>query len=115
MAERRHEPRIHTMNLVHVEEYSFQTLTDFKTGDAMGKTIDLSHDGMRLELDHCIPLRSRVELELALGEQILKLHGRVRSVVEVDSHVCDHGIEFVDVTTEQYEALEEHLQLRGED
>ena len=113
MTERRQEPRIQTMNLVHVEGYRYPTLTEFKTEDAVGKTIDLTHDGMRLELDHCIPIRSRVEIELALGNQILKLHGRVKSIQEVDERLCDMGIEFVDVSPEDYEALDLHLKLRG--
>jgi len=115
MTERRNEPRIHTMNLVHIEGYRFPTLTDFKTDDAIGKTIDLSHEGMRLELDHALPLRSRVEIELALGNQVLKLHGRVKSIQEVDERLCDMGIEFVDVAPEDYEALDAHLQLRADD
>lgn len=114
MSERRHEPRIKTMNLVHVAEYSYPTLTEFKTDDALGKTIDLSHDGMRLEMDHALPLRARVQLELALGESILHLQGRVRSIQAIDEQRVDLGVEFVDLTPEQYERLEEHLQLRGE-
>lgn len=117
MTERRHEPRVKAVDMVHVEEYRYPTLEDYKTDDAIGRTLDLSHDGMRLELDHCIPLRSRVKIELAFGEQVLHLNGKVRSIREIDEkgdHWCDHGIEFIDVTPEQYEALEEHLQLHSD-
>jgi hypothetical protein len=114
VSERRHEPRIKAMNLVHVEEYAYPTLGEYKTDDAIGRTLDVSHDGMRLELDHCLPLRTKVKLELALGNQILHLEGRVRSIVEVDAHLCDMGIQFENLTPEQYEALEEHCRLREE-
>ena len=115
MENRRHEPRVKALNLVHVEEYKYPSLTEYKTDDTIGRTGDLSHDGMNLELDHCLPLRTLVKLELALGNLVLELKGKVRSVRAVDDHTCDHGIEFVDITPEQYEALEEHLQLRAED
>jgi hypothetical protein len=110
-AERRHEPRIEALNLVRAAEYSDIGL---KLEDAVGRTLDLSHDGMRLELDHCLPLRSRVWLSLALGNQLLDLHGRIKFLREIDSTKCEMGIEFEDVRPEQYEALEEYLQLRSE-
>ena len=110
--DRRHEPRVKALNLVHVEEYSYPALKDWKTDDAIGRTLDLSHDGMRLELDHCLPLRSRVRVDLALGNQLLRLEGRIRSLVEVNPTACDHGVEFLDVTKDQYQILEEYLSLR---
>lgn len=113
-SDRRHEPRVQAINLVHVEEYAYPVLDGFKTDDAIGRTLDLSHDGMRLQLDHCLPLRTKLKLDLALGNQVLQFEGRVTSIREIDGTACDMGIQFVDVTPEQYEALEEHLQLRGE-
>jgi len=114
MSDRRHEPRVKAINLVHVEEYKYPSLTDYKTDDTIGRTMDLSHDGMNLELDHCLQLRTLVKLELALGNLVLELKGKVRSIREIDEHTCDHGIEFIDLTPEQYEALEEHLELRAD-
>ncbi len=111
-ADRRHEPRIKAINLVHVAEYSYAALANWKTDETIGRTLDLSHDGMRLELNHCLPLRTRVKLDLALGNQLLQLDGRVRSLVEVNPTTCDHGIEFVDVSDDQYQVLEEYLSLR---
>lgn len=115
VSDRRHEPRVQTINLVHLREYRYPTLIDYKTDDTLGKTLDLSHDGMRLEVDHALPLRTKVKLDLALGEQILTMMGKVRSLSEIDETHVDLGIEFENVTPEQYEALEEYLQLRAPD
>ena len=110
MTDRRHEPRVRTLNLVRAAEYSPAGLIE----DVIGRTLDLSHDGMRLELDHCLPLRSQVWLNLAIGNQVLKLHGRVRSLLAINPKTCEVGIEFEDVDAETYEALDEYLQLRTE-
>ena len=48
-----------------------------------------------------------------LGNRVLSFQGRVRSLNVMDEKHCDMGIEFTDVTPEQYEALEEYLQLRA--
>lgn len=42
--ERRHEPRVKALNLVRAAEYNHAGLSE----DAIGRTLDLSHDGMRL-------------------------------------------------------------------
>jgi c-di-GMP-binding flagellar brake protein YcgR len=109
--DRRHEPRVHAVDLVSVEEFDH---SGFQKELSLGKTLDLSHDGMRLEMTHCIPLRSKVKLKLQLGEQILDVTGWVRSVCALDNTTCDMGIRFEDVDPETYEKLEEYLQLRSE-
>jgi hypothetical protein len=99
---------VKALNLVRAAEYDHADLVE----DAIGRTLDLSHDGMRLELDHCLPLRSLVSLSLALGNQVVYLQGRVRSVTDVNGRTCEMGIEFQDLSAEAYEALDEHLLLR---
>ena len=102
-SERRHEARVKALDLVHVEEYAYPPLGEYKTDDALGRTLDLSHHGMRLQLDHPLHLRTR-----------LRLDGRVRSVREVDPRACEMGIEFVGLTAEQYDQLDAYLHLRGD-
>lgn len=108
--ERRSEPRVRAINLVNVAEF---TEAGLNTELTIGRTLDLSHEGMRVELNHAPPLRAVIALELALGETVLALQARVRSVTEVDDATCAVGLQFVDVTPEQWEDLDAHLQLRG--
>ena len=111
-AERRREPRVKAVSLVNVAEF---TEVGFRTDLEIGRTLDVSHAGMRVELNHPLPLRSVVTLNLQLGEQILELHGKVRSVRAVDDTTCDMGIEFSGLSPEQYEAIDEYLALRAPD
>lgn len=108
--DRRHEPRVDAVNLVNVAEF---TEAGFRTELEIGRTLDLSHDGVRVELSHPLPIRSVVTLNLALGEVMLEIHGRVQSVISMDEHTCDMGVAFTDLTPEQYERIDEYLKLRA--
>lgn len=110
--ERRREPRVQAVSLVNVAEF---TEVGFRTDLEIGRTLDVSHDGMRVELNHPLPLRSVVTINLQMGEQILEIHGKVRSVRAIDDTTCDMGIEFTDVGPDQYEAIDEYLKLRAPD
>jgi PilZ domain len=112
MNERRHEPRVKTLNLVDVGEF---TDAGLMTNLTIGRTLDLSHDGMRLELNHLIPKGSTVTLDLEFGETIIEFHGKVVSSAptrEADRFVM--GVEFLDLTGEALEKLHEYLGLRGD-
>lgn len=108
--DRRSEPRIEVMNLVSAAKFNE---LGFMTGLEMGRTLDLSHDGMRLQLSDPLPVRATLKLSFALGERVVEVHGQVRSVYEIDDHTFGHGIRFVDLSTDDYEAIDEYLQLRA--
>lgn len=101
------------IDLVQVEEFLFPALTTFKGDETLGRTLDLSRDGLRLELDHAIPLRSRVRLHLALGERLLRLDGWVRSARVTGPRTAEMCVEFLGVTPEQRATLDEFLRARG--
>lgn len=100
------------IDLVQVEEFIFPALTTFKGDETLGRTLDLSRDGLRLELDHALPLRSRVRLHLALGERLLRLDGWVRSSRVREPRGAEVGIEFLGVDPAQRAALDEFLRDR---
>lgn len=105
--ERRRAPRVKVLSLVSVDQRDESgTLTAL----TVGRTLDLSRLGMRLEMSHPLPLRSRVRLTVALAERIITVHGQVRYVNESDQLTCSMGIEFVELSAEEGEALEEFLQ-----
>lgn len=104
--ERRREPRVQVLNLVSVDQ---QDESGELTELAVGRTLDLSRLGMRLELTHRLPLRSRVRLTIAMAERIITVHGQVRYVNEIDEVTCSMGIEFVDLEPEDGDRIEEFL------
>ncbi|MBW2528573.1 MAG: PilZ domain-containing protein [Deltaproteobacteria bacterium] len=108
--ERRREPRVKVLNLVSVDQRDESgALTELSAG----RTLDLSSHGMRVELTRPLPLRSRVQVTVALADRIITLEGQVRHVDQVSDDTCSMGIEFVSLTPEQIEALEEFLQSCG--
>lgn len=112
-ADRRREPRVQALDLVHIEEYRYPSLTNFKTDDAIGRSLDLSHEGMRLQLDHPLPLKTKLGLDLALGNTVLRMQGRVVSSRIVEDRY-EMGVEFTDVKPEQWEAIDAYLHLRAD-
>ena len=104
--ERRREPPRQVLNLVSVDQ---REDSGAPTELAAGRTLDLSPRGMRIELSRPLPLRSRIQVTVALAERIITLDAQVRHVDEVSEGVCSMGIEFVELSVEQTEALEEFL------
>lgn len=109
--ERRHEPRVHTLNLVNVNERD--ATTGLPSGLTLGRTLDLSHDGLRLEVDHPLLLRSRVTLKLALEDQLLEVEGSVCTVRELDDRTCEVGIRFLRVSAETQAKIDKFLRGHG--
>jgi hypothetical protein len=114
--ERRSEPRVKGVTLVDVAEFNdIGLLTDL----TMGRSLDLSMDGLRLELNHPIPVNSTLTLELELGERIVEVHATVRSVNPVEDpqnggERWAMGVRFKDLKDDDYEALKEFVELHGE-
>ena len=107
LRERRREPRVKVLNLVSVDQRDDSgALTEL----AAGRTLDLSRHGMRIELSRPLPLRSRVRVTIALAERIITVDGQVRHLDEMADGTCAMGIEFVELSTERSEAIEEFLQ-----
>lgn len=110
MRERRREPRVRVLNLVSVDQCDDSgALTEL----AIGRTLDLSRHGMRLELSRPLPLRSRVRVTVALAERIINLDGQVRHLDEMDDGTCAMGIEFVALPADHAEAIDEFLDSYG--
>ena len=89
--ERRRYARIESLNLTAIVP---------KEGDAplsqvsMARTLDLSPAGAKIEVHQEIDLGSRVELEIAVAEEITSVHGTVVHVEPSDPGGYVLGIEF---------------------
>ncbi|MGB5987166.1 MAG: PilZ domain-containing protein [Desulfobacterales bacterium] len=89
--ERRRYARIDSLNLTAIVP---------KEGDAplsqvsMARTLDLSPAGARIEVHQKIDLGSRVELEIAVAEEITHVHGTVVHVEPTEPGGYLLGIEF---------------------
>ncbi|MEM9694201.1 MAG: PilZ domain-containing protein, partial [Myxococcota bacterium] len=86
--ERRRHPRIASINLVNIGQVNEEGMA---TGLSVGRTLDLTEFGVRLELDHALPLRSVLSVTLALEDDVVELQGRVVFVQEIDAVKCRMG------------------------
>ncbi len=89
----RNHPRVKNLNLVQVDRHDGEGPADLATG----RTLDISHGGMRLELYRPLPLRSIVAITLALDDELVDVKGKVVYLEEIDEERCAMGIQFIDV------------------
>ena len=90
----RHFPRVRHLHLVEISQFDE---AGFRADLATGRTLDLSYGGLRLELDHPLPLRSVVALTLALDKDLAQVRGKVVYLEQLDEHRCAMGIQFTKV------------------
>lgn len=107
--ERRSTTRVNKRTLVHIsspEEWGRQV------NMAIGRTINLSTAGMRLELKsgYSLPLRSTLGLSLSLGETILEVKGRVIYLQSLNEEYCAVGIQFLGLSREDRESLQQLIE-----
>ncbi len=105
--ERRIDTRVEKINLVQVSRFDEE---GFRADLATGRTINISRGGIRLELYHPLPLRSKVSLNLVLGEQIIDVSGKVVYLEELDEERSCMGIEFVDLDEESTELVAQYVE-----
>jgi hypothetical protein len=96
-AERRKSPRFERVSLVHLvrrgEDGSQQEL-------ATGRTLNLSVGGIRLGLDHPLPIGSQLELTLALDGVLVDVAGAVVYQEIDEDHLHAVGVEFAGLSAE---------------
>ncbi|MCP3958651.1 MAG: hypothetical protein GY719_12430 [bacterium] len=103
----RHHPRIQDLNLVQISRFNEE---GFRADLATGRTLDISHGGIRLELYHPLPLRTVVALTLAIEEDLIDVRGKVVYLKEIDDDRCAMGIEFLDMPQESRLLLDRYLE-----
>ncbi len=104
-ADTRTHPRVKNLNLVQVDRHDDDGRADLATG----RTLDISHGGIRLELYHHLPLRSVVEVTLALDEDLVDVRGKVVYLEEIDEERCAMGIQFLEMSDDARQLLDSYL------
>ncbi|RMH17414.1 MAG: hypothetical protein D6696_15805 [Acidobacteria bacterium] len=102
--ERRRGVRIKKIQLVQISRFDEE---GFHADLATGRTLNLSRGGMRLELGHSLPLRSLVNVSVALGDEILELTGKVIYLEVIDDERNAMGIAFTDLAPEVQRKLDQ--------
>lgn len=94
--DRRQSPRIHSLNFVAEEA-------------AMYRTLDLSREGMLLEMRAPPPLGTRLDLRVAFGEEIVLLPGKVVRHELLEDDRVGVGVRFGPLGEEAVRILEANM------
>lgn len=73
--------------------------------EGMAKTRDISKSGVALENRTDFPVGSRVELTIALSEELVKADAVVRNSKEIGENVFLMGVEFTTLADEDFDKL----------
>ncbi len=103
--ERRASPRLEQVQLVQVAEPGSVSHL------ATGRTLDISQGGVRLEMRAPLPLRARVRLSLAVGDEFVSLFGTVVYLEALDRGRCCMGVQFGELDPVSRRRLDDYLTL----
>ncbi len=101
--DRRIDTRVDKINLVQVSRFDEE---GFRADLATGRTLNISRGGLRLELHHPLPLRSKVSLDLQLGTELVQIYGSVVYLEALDEESCCMGIAFRNVPPDIQQILD---------
>jgi len=73
--------------------------------EGMATTKDISRDGVAVESRNHIEPETKVELTIALSEELIKTVGIVRNSKEIEEGNYHIGIEFTELSNEEFEKL----------
>lgn len=99
--DRRGDPRYVRVVLMQADSY------------LIGKTLDLSRIGARVQLHRPLVVGEPLQMDLAAGDQILEIPGRVVRVVRISDSEYHIGLEYEPVEEKTAQALEEFLDSAG--
>ncbi len=105
--ERRRDPRLKRLNMVSLSRCNEMGVW---LDQAVGRTLDISQNGILLELDHYLESGARVRLEVALAEDVIALGGVVCHVEVIEGlERYTVGIEFQELTPKARATLEDYI------
>jgi len=104
--DRRKFKRDSSLNLISLE------LLDYKGNVAtivMGRTLDLTVKGTKMEIDEPILFLSAIKFEIVLKENILKVKGKVVYLNKIEENKFHCGVHFQDLSPEIQALIEVFL------
>ena len=101
--ERRASPRVDEVQLVQVSEPGAPSVL------TTGRTLNISRGGVRLEMSSELPLRARVRLSLAVGDEFVTVAGSVVYLEALDGGRCSMGVQFTELDANSRRLLDEYV------
>lgn len=98
----RENPRVNRILLTAIEQF---TPDGELAEEVLGRTLDVSEGGMKVEMKTPLPLLSKIKISLAFKDDIIHVDGEVVHLAKNDSGLIDTGIKFFELTDEQKNVL----------
>ena len=98
--------RLLALNLVSFTYFNEQGDSE-DTG--MGRTLDLSTGGIKLEVNRNYPISSEIEINLQIKENIIRARGVVAHVDELKNGKIGIGVRFSKITEHDRDTIQDFL------
>ncbi len=109
--ERRRHLRINHSQIVSYTHYNDVDEVD-KTG-GVGTTADISLSGVLIRIADEFEINTKIDLDISLGELMIRTSGRIMRVLTVEGGLYDVGIQFEDIDEGDLERLKEFFTERN--
>jgi hypothetical protein len=110
--DRRASERVHSVNLVSL---AILADGDYVELSELGRTLDVSEGGIRLEAFEEVPVGTLARLRIGLREEIVDVDGRVAHVAAGPRGRVVTGIQFINMSEEQARTLRRFLEARTDE
>jgi len=109
--EKRHRPRVNALNLI---SYSCIDATESVVAQGMGRTLNVSEDGILLETHVSIDQKYAIELAIGLEDELINIQGSIIYSTPGKDEKFEAGIEFVETDETTIEILKKYIKVFSE-
>jgi len=106
--ERRHHPRVNALNLI---SFSCIDATESVVAQGMGRTLNVSEDGILLETHVSIDPKYAIELAIGLEDELINIKGSIIFSTPGKDEKFEAGIEFVETDDVTIEILKKYIKV----
>ena len=94
---------------LHLINYVFSEEDGSGSAQGMGRTLNVSEAGIRLETHTPIMVSSTVSLTIGIEEDVVEIKGRVIYTKETAANLNESGIEFFEIDESALEILKKYI------
>jgi hypothetical protein len=109
--ERRHCPRIQALNLI---SYSCIDETEKIVSQGMGRTLNISEDGILLETYVSIEPKYSIALSIGLEDELINIKGEIIFSNPGQNDKFEAGIQFLETDESTFEILRKYIKAFSE-
>ena len=111
MAEQRKNPRVDSLNLVTFTSFDDEGVI---LSNAYSRTLNLSKEGMLIEMRQAPAINTLILISLGIGEKIIQVQGKIARVETQPDNLLQVGISFINVNPYYQKVLHDYLRAKEE-